>query len=90
MRAWLLSCGFDLQAIQSSRTPKMVYSTDAAWCVAFREIRLGSTYPSAVEIICRMWRLFSLLSLEKQQVPVTMHALSARSSETNLIGWSQR
>ena len=30
----------------------MVYSTDAAWCVAFREIRFGSTYPSAVEMIC--------------------------------------
>ena len=59
MRAWLPSCGLDLHAIQSSRTPKMVYSTDAAWCVALREIRLGSTYPSAVEIICRARRVFS-------------------------------
>ena len=31
----------------------MVYSMDAAWCIALREMRLGSTYPKAVEIICR-------------------------------------
>ncbi len=36
------------------RRPKNVYSTEAACWVAFLEMRLGSTYPSAVEITCRL------------------------------------
>lgn len=49
---WLLSCGMERHAIQSRRTPKIMYRTDAAWCVALREMRLGSTYPSAVDMVC--------------------------------------
>ena len=50
--AWLDSWGLDRHAIHRSLMPKMVYSKDAACCVACREMRLGRMKPSTVEITC--------------------------------------
>ena len=56
---WLEAWGLLRHAIQSNRTPKTVYRTEANWCVSWRENMPGSTKPRAVEMTCTMPATFA-------------------------------